>query len=212
MNVVFDFAGVVFRWDPPSLLAREVPHRATTPLAVERLMSDFFQEFGGDWQEFGRGTIEVQPLAERIAARTGLTHDEVRRVIDGVPRELQPVPDTLALMQKVKQAGHRLFFLSNMPAPYADHLERCHAFLEWFDGGVFSSRAKMVKPDAAIFRHALQQFKADARDSVFLDDHPLNVEAARAEGLHGVLFVDAAQAEMQLQALGVLERYGLRRP
>ncbi len=204
MNLLFDFAGVVFRWHPPSLLARELPHRASTPSDVQQLMAAFFQDYGGDWQEFDRGTIEPELLVERIAARTGLGHDEVRRVIDGVPRELQPVPETLTLMQRVKQAGHRLYFLSNMPAPYADHLERSHAFLEWFDGGVFSSRAKMVKPDAAIYRHALQRFGARAGESVFLDDHPPNVDAALAEGLHGVLFTNAAQAERQLLALGVL--------
>jgi putative hydrolase of the HAD superfamily len=204
MNVVFDFAGVVFQWHPPSLIARELPRRAPTPRAAEQLTRDFFQAYGGDWQEFDRGTIEVGDLVERIAARTGLMHDEVRRVVDGVPRELQPVPHTLALMQRVKRAGHRLYYLSNMPAPYADHLERSHDFLQWFDAGVFSSRAKMVKPDAVIYRHALQQFAAKASESVFLDDHAPNVDAARAEGLHGVLFVDAAQAERELAALGVL--------
>jgi putative hydrolase of the HAD superfamily len=204
MNVVFDFAGVVFRWHPPSLLARELPHRVATPSALKQLMAEFFQDYGGDWQEFDRGTIEADALVERIATRTGLRHDEVRRVVDGVPRELQPVPETLALIQRVKRAGHRLYYLSNMPAPYADHLERNHAFLEWFDGGVISSRVKMVKPDAAIYRHALQQFGATAGESVFLDDHPPNVDAALAEGLHGLLFVDAAQAARQLHALGVL--------
>jgi len=208
MNVVFDFAGVVFRWHPPSLLARELPHRATTQAAAKRLVAEFFQDYGGDWQEFDRGTIEVQALVERIAARTRLGHDEVRRVVDGVPRELQPVPETIALMQRVKQTGHRLYFLSNMPAPYADHLERSHSFFEWFDGGVFSSRVKMVKPDAVIYRHALQQFGAKANESVFLDDHAPNIDAARAEGLHGVLFVDAAQAERQLLELGVLRAEG----
>jgi len=204
MNVVFDFAGVVFRWHPPSLLARELPHRATTRPVIERLTAEFFQAYGGDWQEFDRGTIEVPALVERIAARTGLERWEVQRVVDGVPRELQPVPETLALMHRVKQAGHQLYYLSNMPAPYADHLEHSHSFLKGFDGGVFSSRAKMVKPDAVIYRHALQQFGARASESVFLDDHAPNIDAARAEGLRGVLFVDAAQAERELLALGVL--------
>ena len=93
-----------------------------------------------------------------------------------------------------------------MPAPYADHLERCHAFIDWFDDGVFSARARMVKPDAVIFQHALQQFGASASDSVFVDDHAPNIEAARAVGLHGVLFVDAAQACRRLLELGVLPR------
>ena len=214
MNVLFDFAGVVFRWHPPALLARELPHRVTTPAATQQLLRTSFRTTAATGTSSTAERFRSRLLVERIASRTGLTPDEVRRVVDGVPRELQPVPETLALMQRVKRAGHRLYFLSNMPAPYADHLERNHAFLEWFDGGVFSSRVKMVKPNAAIYRHALQQFGATPGESVFFDDHAPNVDAALAEGLHGLLFVNAVQAERQLLALGLLRpeatpRYGV---
>ena len=41
-----------------------------------------------------------------------------------------------------------------MPAPYADHLERNHAYFDLFDDGVFSARVQKMKPDAAIFDDA----------------------------------------------------------
>jgi len=34
-----------------------------------------------------------------------------------------PLPDTEAWLRRLKAAGHRLVFLSNMPVPYARHLE-----------------------------------------------------------------------------------------
>jgi FMN phosphatase YigB (HAD superfamily) len=39
---------------------------------------------------------------------------------------------------------------------------------------------------------------------VFLDDHPPNIEAARALGWHGRVFHHAAQAEAELRAAGWL--------
>ena len=64
MNVVFDFGGVVFDWQPHDIVARVLPQHAPTPEAAERLVQHIFQGYGGDWGEFDRGTIEAEPLAQ----------------------------------------------------------------------------------------------------------------------------------------------------
>lgn len=204
MNVIFDFGGVVFRWRPAALLAQCLPAHTATPEALAGLVDGFFQNYGGDWGEFDRGTIEAQDLAQRIAHRLKLQVHEVASVIAAIPAELQAIETSVQLMRRVKEAGHRLFYLSNMPVPFAAHLESRHAFFEWFDGGVFSSRVQLIKPDPAIFHHALQVFGSTPDEAVFLDDHRVNVETARGLGIRTVQFVDAAQAQGELEALGVL--------
>ncbi|MCM5678596.1 HAD family phosphatase [Schlegelella sp. S2-27] len=204
MNVIFDFGGVVFRWRPAVLLAQCLPAHTATPEALARLVDGFFQNYGGDWGEFDRGTIEAPALAQRIAHRLKLQVHEVAAVIDAIPAELQAIETSVELMRRVKAAGHRLFYLSNMPVPYAAHLETHHAFFEWFDGGVFSSRVQLIKPDPAIFHHALRVFGSTPDEAVFLDDHRVNVETARGLGIRTVHFADAAQAQGELEALGVL--------
>lgn len=203
MNLIFDFGGVVFRWQPAALIARELPHRAASPAQAQALADDFFQGYGGDWGEFDRGTVEVPDLVERISRRLGLTPDEVRQVVDNVPGELQPIEPTVQWLGELKAAGHRLLFLSNMPAPYADHLERAHDFLRWFDDGIFSARVRLAKPAPAIFEHALGQFGLSAGEALFFDDHPANVAAATALGLPAVQFRDAAQARDEARRHGL---------
>ena len=117
MRIVFDFGGVLFRWQPAQLLLRELPHRLADTTAAQALATQFFQGYGGDWAAFDRGEIEVPQLARNIAARTGLALADVQRVIDGVKDELQPLPDSVALIERLRAAGHRLHYLSNMPAP-----------------------------------------------------------------------------------------------
>jgi putative hydrolase of the HAD superfamily len=164
-----------------------------------------FQGYGGDWADYDRGTVAVPELVARIAARTGLTPAEVQAVVEGVPAELQPLPDSVALIERLRAAGHRLHYLSNMPAPCADVLERREAALfAHFDGGVFSSRVQRVKPEPAIYALAAGRFGAAPEELVFLDDHEPNVAAARAAGWQGVHFRDAAQAEAALRAGGWL--------
>lgn len=202
MTIVWDFGGVLFTWRPPELVKRELPHRADE---AERWVREIFQGYEGDWAEFDRGTLEVPPLVQRIAARTGLTQAEVQAVVDGVPRELQPIADSVSLLRRLRDAGRRQVFLSNMPAPYADHLEAEHGFLSWFDDGLFSARVKAIKPEPEIFAMAAERFGVPPAELLFFDDMRANVLAARAAGWQAELFTDAATAEKDLRARGLLE-------
>ena len=203
-HVIFDFGGVVFRWNPLRLLARVLPARANTPAAAEHWKGLFFQNYTGDWGAFDSGLITMAETRQRIAARTGLAESEVQAVLDAVPDELAPQPETVALMRRLRAAGHRLYYLSNMPAPYAQHLLRAHDFMAWFDDGVFSSTVKMGKPEPAIYKLALRQFDITAGETVFIDDHAPNVDAARALGITAFVFTDAELLARDLTARKLL--------
>ena len=199
---VFDFGGVLFRWQPPQLLRRELPHHSLDETRAQALARRIFQGPEGDWAEFDRGRIERDDLAARLAARTGLSVEDMLCVIDGVPRELQPIPATLDLLARLREAGAALAYLSNMPAPVADHLEREHDFVAWFGHGVFSSRVHLAKPDPRVFAVAAERFGRPAHELVLLDDHLPNVDAARAAGWQALHFIGAAQAQAQLRERG----------
>jgi putative hydrolase of the HAD superfamily len=202
MRIVFDFAGVLFHWQPTRLLQRELPELAHDEASAAHWAGEIFQAYGGDWADFDRGTVEPEALVRRIARRLGLAERQVRAVVDAVPAELQPIAPTVALLARLRAAGDPLYFLSNMPAPYADHLERVHEFVDWFDDGVFSARVQLIKPEPAIFTLAAQRFGVPAAELVFLDDHQPNVAAARAAGWNALLFSDAEACERELRHAG----------
>ncbi len=201
--LIFDFGGVLFQWNPVRLLAQVLPERANTPENATLWKDRFFQGYTGDWGQFDAGLIDEAETVRRISTRTGLAPAEVEAVLAAVPDALSPIPATVALLRRLREAGHRLFFLSNMPAPYAAHLTRTHDFLRGFDDGVFSSEVRLAKPDPAIFALALQRFDIPARSALFIDDHLGNVEAANRFGLPAVLFTDAQRLERDLRARGL---------
>lgn len=203
-TVVWDFGGVLFEWQPPRLLARELPGRVQDAETAAHWVREIFQGYGGDWGAFDRGTVTVPELVARIAARTGLAPHEVQAVVDGVPGELQPIAASVALLERLRAAGRRQVFLSNMPAPYADHLEAAHGFIGWFDTGVFSARVQAIKPEPAIFALAAERFSVPPGELLFFDDHAPNVAAARAAGWQAELFTGAEAAEAALVARGLL--------
>ena len=204
MKIVFDFGGVLFNWHPVTMLQREIPHVAHNAAEAVHWVAQIFQGYTGDWGDFDRGAVAVPELVQRIAKRTGLAAADVQTVIDAVPRELQPLTDTVALLRKLHAAGRELYFLSNMPAPYADHLQASNDFMACFKDGVFSGRVGHNKPEPAIFALAAQRFGGAPKDLLFIDDHLPNIDAAHAAGWQGFQFTSAAQAATVLRERGLL--------
>jgi putative hydrolase of the HAD superfamily len=202
MKLVFDFGGVLFDWRPTELLKTVLPARAVDDAAALHWVEQVFQGYGGDWGAFDRGDVDAEEVAARIVARTGLTDAEMRTIVEAIPGLLTPIAPTVALLDRLRASGLPLYFLSNMPAPYAEHLEREHDFVGWFERGVFSGRERVAKPDPAIFALAAERFGAAPEELVFFDDHVPNIAAARAAGWTALHFVDAERAERDLRALG----------
>ncbi len=204
--VVFDFGGVLFRWQPLQLLQQLLPDLAYDEASARRAAQAIFESFtpGSDWAQFDLGRVGEAVLAERIAQRLGMPSAPVRRLIDAVPGHLQAKPPSVALLRGLKAEGYRLYYLSNMPLPYAEHLQRVNPFVGDFDDGIFSSRVGLVKPDEAIFDLAVCRFGLRPAETMFIDDHLGNVQTAQRLGWQAVRFVDAVDCARALRLLGWL--------
>jgi epoxide hydrolase-like predicted phosphatase len=70
-----------------------------------------------------------------------------------------------------------------------------------FDTIVISAEDGVAKPDPPIYRIALERLGVKFEEAVFVDDVAENVEAARALGMHGVVFKNSPPAITELRAL-----------
>jgi putative hydrolase of the HAD superfamily len=199
-TLVFDIGGVVLRWQPLQLMQQVFPERAHDESSAKAVAAAIFQGLTpeADWAEFDRGRVEPEALAERIAARTGIEVQGLRALIAAIPGHIQPMPASVALLERARAAGQRLTLLSNMPRPFADHIEATHACFSWFEAGVFSGRVGLMKPERAMFEHAREVLALDLDHALFIDDHPANIDAARVFGWRALLFENAVQCEAAL--------------
>jgi FMN phosphatase YigB (HAD superfamily) len=76
--------------------------------------------------------------------------------------------------------------LSNS-SPGAREREACWRFEEVTDDIVYSHEVALKKPDPAIYALAGRRLGVEPHEVLFLDDVPVNVDAARAAGWHAVL-------------------------
>lgn len=213
MNVVFDFGAVLFTWRPVDLVTECFPERAPTPAQAGHLAHEVFGH--ADWQDFDRGTATMEEVIDRTVARLGLDRAALTKLVGEIGERLVPMPDSIALLTRLhalraqQQAQGeeplKLYFLSNMPVPYARTLERLHGFLRDFDGGIFSGDVLLIKPEAAIYQLLQNRYALEPAKTVFIDDLLGNIEAAQAQGWHGIHFKSAAQVTQDLQAWGLSE-------
>jgi len=225
MNVVFDFGAVLFTWRPVDLMLECFPGRAPTRAAAGHLAHEVFAH--ADWQAFDRGTVTMPEVVAQVAQRVGLDAGVLGALVESIGERLTPMPESLALLERLlalrgrgalsgEASGNaagaapdapgsplRLYYLSNMPAPYARTLERLHPFLKEFDGGIFSADELLIKPEPAIYQLLQTRYALNPARTVFLDDLLPNIQAARQEGWHGIHFDNASQATEELQVLGL---------
>ncbi len=104
------------------------------------------------------------------------------------------------MVHKVRQlsdAGHKTAILTNNVHEWRAWREVVP--VDWFDVVIDSCEVGLRKPDPAIWQLTLERLECTPERSIFLDDHPANVEAAVALGMQGVVVgpeIDAAVADL----------------
>ena len=176
-NIVFDLGQVLFKRDPGKC----------TPEFIAFFRFIRSQQLPAFWNEYDRGTLSYEEvigeLCRHNACERAVAEEHRRTAID----RQEPVRATERLIGELKAAGYRLYVLSNMSREFIDFLRRFPVY-GLFDGEVVSCEEGLCKPEPAIYRLLLDRYGLDPSQTLFTDDRPDNIEAARAVGMHAVLF------------------------
>ena len=82
---------------------------------------------------------------------------------------------------------------------YRIHTFKLDGFVDFFS----SCFVHLRKPDAEIFRLALDLAQVPARQIVYIDDRAMFVDIAKSTGMRGFQHTDAASSAVKLAALGL---------
>ena len=112
--------------------------------------------------------------------------------------------ETAALLQRLKEEGHRLLALTNWAADTWDESLPRLPSLALFEGVLVSGKEGLRKPDAAIFHMLCERYGIEPQGSVFIDDNRGNVAAAAALGFDALHFTSPAALAEELARRGLL--------
>ena len=143
----------------------------------------------------------MEELLAGFIANDPSLEQEIRMVFSDLSTVVRERKGSLAWIRSLKEAGYRVYYLSN----FSERVEKEAAdeltFLKEMDGGILSYREHVIKPDPAIYELLLNRYSLAAEESVFLDDTLDNVKAAEKLGIRGILVENQEQAKYSLQEL-----------
>ena len=154
---------------------------------------------------YDRGDLSPEEYWHAFASQAGVTLDrdlieELRRWdVEMWSRTNDPM---ILWLENLRSAGLKTAILSNMPVDMVTHVRRNFPWMKHFDHQIFSADVRRIKPEPAIYEYSLDALKVPASEVLFVDDRDVNLEQARAAGMHGIRFRSVNQLRDDLHALG----------
>ena len=176
-NVVFDLGRVVFAQDPAKSTAEFKQFFSYVSLTP---MPQF-------WVDYDMGVLSIDQVADELAAYRGVEPAFAREMIQIAIGKQETIAPTAALIADLKQAGYRLYVLSNMSREFIDFLREQEVYAN-FDGDVVSCEVGVVKPMPEIYDVLLERFSLEPSETIFIDDRRENIDAAEAKGISAFHF------------------------
>jgi putative hydrolase of the HAD superfamily len=112
-------------------------------------------------------------------------------------------PAMLAWQLELKLRGIKTAILSNMGDNVLANMEHTFDWLPRFDVLVWSYQLRMAKPDPAIYLYTLRELDVKPDEALFIDDKQVNIDAAQALGMRGILFSTVNRLRADLISAGL---------
>lgn len=170
--------------------------------------------FGFDWEDFEArhesvvgafetGQMGLDEYLERTLfyASRSFTRSEFRNfMLD----QSKPQPETLALAAQLAQSKSYLpCTLNNESLDLNLYRIRKFELRRYFTAFFSSCFLGLRKPDAAIYRKALQITQRAPEECLFIDDRPENIESAAALGMGTILYQSSLYLRRELSRFDV---------
>jgi putative hydrolase of the HAD superfamily len=150
-----------------------------------------------------QGTAGVRAYWQAIAAELGVVWSDARiheLWAADFRSWLSVNPGTIEVLADLKAGGTKLALLSNAGPDFGSYF-RHGPLCDWFDAFYVSGELRLLKPEADIYRHVLDDLGITAEQMVFTDNRADNVAGAEALGITGHVFTDAASLRSFLVSL-----------
>jgi len=108
--------------------------------------------------------------------------------------------NAIQIVQDLKDTGqYRLVLFSDHVREWIEYIWQTRSeLLEMFDERLFSFDFNGVKSDPGTFREALNKLDVKAAHCIFIDDRPVNIEAAQIAGINTITYTGSSALRQQL--------------
>lgn len=196
-DIVFDLGGVLIDWNPRYLYKKIF----SSPAEMEHFLTHICHSAWNAQMDAGipfkEAIKERQEKFPQYAPQIAAYFTRWEEMLGG------SIEETVSVLKDLKCLGARIYALTNWSAETLPYALARYDFFKLFDGMTVSGQVKLAKPDPAIFKRLLADFKLQATNCIFIDDNADNIRTAGQLGFTAVRFTSAVELKKELQRLGV---------
>ena len=198
-TILFDMGSVLVRFEPKEFIAK-LGIEGPDALAIER---ELFRS--ADWVRLDRGVFTQRQAIEAVCARLPeRLHAAVELLTLHWDAERPEVPGMYELVRELSEAGYELCLLTNASIRHHEYWPTFRYAPYFGERIMLSAEWKLMKPEREFYEKAVELLKFDPAASVFIDDQPVNAEAAERCGIPCIVFYnDVPLLRRRLRERGV---------
>lgn len=176
--LVFDLGNVLLSYDT----ARFMFELGIPQEKIPRLVQIIVER--PEWSEYDRGALSRDDIAALAIHDEPSLRREIKHYLKHRTECFTAITPNVELLYRAKEAGLKVYLLSNCSAEdyvyFLDHF----IFLHDLDGAIVSGQHLVNKPDRAIFELLFKTYpEIDPSHTLFIDDVAANCEGGAKAGL-----------------------------
>jgi putative hydrolase of the HAD superfamily len=152
---------------------------------------------------YEEGKLTLQEYLDRVVfyRKRPFTRDQFRRFMFA---QSKPYPEMIELAKQLKaRHGLKVAVVSNEARELNEYRIQTFGLARLVDCFVSSCFVHIRKPDADIYRLALDVTQAPAREVVYIENTPMFVKIAEGLGIRSILHTDYKSTARKLASLGL---------
>jgi putative hydrolase of the HAD superfamily len=200
INTLFlDIGGVLLTngWD------RDARKRAIKQFALDPEETEERHHLTFDTYEVGK--INLEEYLNRVVfyKKRSFSTDQFRKFMYD---QSKPYPEMLSMIRNLKELYQlKIAVVSNEGRELTEHRIKTFRLNEFVDFFISSCFVHFRKPDADIFKVALDIAQIPAAHIVYIEDRAMFVQVAESLGIHGITHVDYKSTSRKLALMGLKE-------
>ena len=179
-NIVLDIGGIILDDGKENLRK----YLQVSKEETEKLYKIVYGSKG--FRQYLLGYINLEKCMNSVISENSEYKDYIEKMLlKSNLKDIVPIKfDVLQVIRKLKER-YKKYFLSNITKETYEYIEE---ILNEFDGGIYSFKVHLCKPNPEIYKKLLYTYNLKKEESIFFDDRQRNVDIGNKLGIKSIKF------------------------
>lgn len=179
-NIILDIGGIILDDGKENLRK----YLQVSKEETEKLYKIVYGSKG--FRQYLLGYINLEECMNSVISENSEYKDYIEKMLlKSNLKDIVPIKsDVLQVIRKLKER-YKIYFLSNITKETYEYIEE---ILNEFDGGIYSFKVYLCKPNPEIYKKLLYTYNLKKEESIFFDDRQRNVDIGNKLGIKSIKF------------------------